>query len=148
MSIDNDSHTGWPSTARTNKTVDRINAVIHGNRRLMIREIAEELNLSFGTCQVILMQDLGMRRVSVKLVPRLLTQDQTEHHATACRELLQRAENYGTFLPSIITGDESCVYGYNRDKTNVVAMEDAVVTLAEETEASLVKCPDNADHFL
>jgi hypothetical protein len=27
-------------------------------------------------------------------------------------------------------------------------MEDAVVTLAEETEASLVKCPDNADHFL
>jgi hypothetical protein len=41
----------------------------------MIREIADELNLSFGACQAILMQVLGMRRMSAKLVPRLLTQD-------------------------------------------------------------------------
>jgi histone-lysine N-methyltransferase SETMAR len=61
----------------------------------------------------ILTQDRGMRRVSAKLVPRLLTQDQTEHRATECRELLQRAENDATFLPSIITGDESWVYGYD-----------------------------------
>jgi hypothetical protein len=59
------------------------------------------------------MQDLGMRRVSAKLVPRLLTQDQTEYRATACRELLQHVKNDATFLPSIITGDESWVYGYD-----------------------------------
>jgi hypothetical protein len=51
---------------------------------LTIREIADELNLSFGTCQATLTQDLGMRRVSAKLVPRLLTQDQTEQHAANC----------------------------------------------------------------
>jgi hypothetical protein len=113
MSIDDDPHRGRPSTARTNETVDRVNAVIRGNRPLTIREIADELNLSFGTCQAILMQDLAMRSVSVKLVPRLLTQDQTEHRATACRELLKRSENDATFLPSIVTGDESCVYGYD-----------------------------------
>jgi AraC-like DNA-binding protein len=106
-SIDDDPHTGWPSTARTNETVDRVNTVLRGNRRLTITEIADELNLSFGTCQAILTQDLGMRRVSAKLVPRVLTQDQTENRATACRELLQRAENDTTFLPNIITGDES-----------------------------------------
>jgi histone-lysine N-methyltransferase SETMAR len=54
-----------------------------------------------------------MRRVWAKLVPRLLTKDQTEHRSTACRELLQRAENDATFLPSIVTGDESWVCGYN-----------------------------------
>jgi histone-lysine N-methyltransferase SETMAR len=75
--------------------------------------IADELNLSFVTCEVILTQDLGMRRVSAKLVPQLLTQDQMEHCATACSELLQCAENDVTFLPSIITGDESWVYGYD-----------------------------------
>jgi histone-lysine N-methyltransferase SETMAR len=80
---------------------------------LTFREIADELDLSFGTCQAILTHGLRTKRVSAKLVPRLLTQDQTEHHATACRELLQRAENDVTFLPSIITGDESCVYGYD-----------------------------------
>jgi hypothetical protein len=85
----------------------------------MIREIADELNLSFGTCQAILTQDLGMRRVLAELVPWLLTQDQTEHHATACRELLQRAENDATFLPRIITGDESWVYGYNPETKQI-----------------------------
>jgi histone-lysine N-methyltransferase SETMAR len=54
-----------------------------------------------------------MRRVSAKLVPQLLTEDQTEHRATACRELLQRAENDTTFLPSIVIGDESWVYVYD-----------------------------------
>jgi hypothetical protein len=101
------------STVRTKETTDHVNAVIRGNRRLTIREIADELNLSFSTRQVILTQDLRMRRVSEKLVPRLLTQDQREHRAIACRELLQRAENDATFLPSIITGDESWVYGYD-----------------------------------
>jgi AraC-like DNA-binding protein len=140
---------GRPSTARTNETVDRVNVVIRENRRLTIREIADELNLSFATCQAILTQDLGMRRVSEKLVPRLLTQEQTERRAPACRELLQRAENEATFLPIIITGDESWIYGYDPDtKQNVVTMEDAVVTSAEESEESLVKCQDNADRFL
>jgi hypothetical protein len=46
---------------------------------LTIREIADELNLSFGTCQAILTQDLGMRRVSAKLVP---------HAALSVREFL------------------------------------------------------------
>jgi hypothetical protein len=41
-SIDDDPHKGRPSTARTNDTVDRVNAVIRGERRLTIREIAEE----------------------------------------------------------------------------------------------------------
>jgi hypothetical protein len=50
------------------------------------------------------------------LFPRPVTQDQTEHHATSCRELLQHAENDATFLPSIITGDdESWVYGYDSE---------------------------------
>jgi hypothetical protein len=70
-SIDDDSHTGRPSTARTNETFDRVNAVTRGNRRLTIGEITDELNLSFGTCKAILTQALGMRRVSQNLFPDL-----------------------------------------------------------------------------
>jgi hypothetical protein len=145
-SIDDYPHRGRPSTAQTNETVNRANAVIHGNRRLTIRVITDEQNLSFGTCQAILTQDLEMRRMSAKLV--LLTQDQTEHCATACHKLLKCAEHDATFLPSIITGDESLVYGYDPETKHVVTMEDTVVTSAEESEASPVKCQDNADHFL
>jgi hypothetical protein len=35
-SIDDDPHTGRPSTARTNETIDRVNAVISANRSLTI----------------------------------------------------------------------------------------------------------------
>jgi histone-lysine N-methyltransferase SETMAR len=38
---------------------------------------------------------------------------------TACRELLQRAENDAAFLPSIITGDESWVYGYDPETKQI-----------------------------
>jgi hypothetical protein len=44
-SIDDDPHTCRKSMARTNENVDRVNTVIRGNRRLTIREIADELNL-------------------------------------------------------------------------------------------------------
>jgi hypothetical protein len=47
----------------------------------MSREIADELNLSFGTCQAIQTQDLGMGRVSAKLV---LHHDNTPCHAALC----------------------------------------------------------------
>jgi hypothetical protein len=109
-SIDDDPHTGRPSTARTNETVDRVNAVIRGNRRLTIREIADELNLLYGTNQAILTQYLGIRRVSEKTC---YPASHTRSDKTACCELLQCAENDASFLPSIITGDESWVYGYD-----------------------------------
>jgi hypothetical protein len=97
MSIDDDPHTGWASTVRTNKTVYCVNAVIRGNRRLTIREIADELNLSFGTCQAMLKQDLGMKRVSAKqnLFPgfshtiRQNTVDSVPRTAATCRKLRQ-----------------------------------------------------------
>jgi transposase len=51
-------------------------------------EIADELNLSFGTCQAILTQDLGMRRVSAKLV---MHHDNAPCHAAlSVREFLAK----------------------------------------------------------
>jgi hypothetical protein len=54
----------------------------------MIREIADELNMSFGTFQAILTQDLGMRCVSAKLV---LHHDNAPCHAAlSVREFLAK----------------------------------------------------------
>ena len=40
------------------------------SRKLTIREIAEELNIVYGSAQDILVNDLGLRRVTAKLVPK------------------------------------------------------------------------------
>ena len=44
--------------------------MIRSNRRLTIREVSEDLNISYGPVQIILTTDLNMRRVSAKFVPR------------------------------------------------------------------------------
>ena len=46
--------------------------MIRSNRRLTIREISEDLNISYGSVQNIL-TDLNMRRVGAKFIPHVLT---------------------------------------------------------------------------
>ena len=54
----------------------RVRKINRADRRLTIREVAEEVRIAFGTCQKILTEDLQMRRVTAKFVPRLLTAEQ------------------------------------------------------------------------
>jgi len=50
--------------------------MIRSNRRLTVREISEDMNISYGSVQNILTIDLNMRRVSAKFVPCVLTVEQ------------------------------------------------------------------------
>jgi len=49
---------------------------------MSIREVAEEVRIAFGTCQKILTEDLQMRHVTAKFVPRLLTAEQKDCHVS------------------------------------------------------------------
>jgi len=62
--------------------------------------------LEFGTCQKILTEDLQMRRVTAKLVPRLLTEEQKDDRVSVCTDLHYRAQNDPNFMSSVNTGDE------------------------------------------
>jgi hypothetical protein len=53
-----------------------------------------------------------MRCISVKFVPRLLSNDQKAHHVCVCWGLKQ-ARDDPNFISNIITGDETWVYGYD-----------------------------------
>jgi hypothetical protein len=63
--------------------------------------MAEECNISFGSCQGILTEKLQLRRVAAKFIPRLMTKDQKQRRV------------HENFLRTIITGDETWVYWYN-----------------------------------
>ena len=81
---------------------------------LTIREVAKDVGIAFGTCQKILTEDLQMRRVSVKFcAPHLLTAEQKDNRVSICTDLRERAQNDPNFMSSVITGDESWVYGYD-----------------------------------
>jgi len=54
-----------------------------------------------------------MKHVPEKSVPKVLTVQQKETHLAVDRDLLQCADHDANFMKTIITSDESWVYGYN-----------------------------------
>jgi len=56
-----------------------------------------------------------MKRVWVEFVWRLLTDDQRERRQTIGGDLLERSCEDVQFVKNIVTGDESWVYGYDRE---------------------------------
>jgi len=72
-SIDEDPRSGLPSTSTDDVHIDAVRHLILQNRHLTIREIAEYVGISFGSCQAILTEKLNMHRVATKFVPRVLT---------------------------------------------------------------------------
>ena len=80
---------------------------------MTIRELSSECNIFFGSCQTILTENLGMRRVCAKMVPKLLSQDQKNHRIEVCQSLKERTQNDLGFIKNVITDDETWVYGYD-----------------------------------
>ena len=107
MSVGEDSKPGRPSISTNDDHVDRVRAAIRGNRRLTVREVADEVSISIGSCHQIFTEKLQMCRVSAKFVPRLLTDDQKENRVEISQELLANANGNENFLKNIITGDET-----------------------------------------
>jgi len=112
MSDREDPRPGRPSTSTDDDHVERVRAVIRGNR-LIVREVADEVDISIGSCHQILTEKLQIRRVSAKFVLHLLTDDQIENRVEIMQELLTNANGNENFLKKIITRDETWVYGCN-----------------------------------
>jgi len=77
-SVDDYEHTGRPTSCTTPEIVARIQELIRQDRRRIIRDIAEEVEVGYGTCQRVLTEELGMHRVAAKFVSRVLTADQKQ----------------------------------------------------------------------
>ena len=72
--------------------------MIRGNRRLTVREVADEVGISIVSCHQIFTEKLQMRHVSAKFVPLMLTDDQKENRVEMSQELLAIANGNESFL--------------------------------------------------
>ena len=54
LSVEDDEHSGRPSTLTDDPHIDEINTLVRANRRLTVRELAEECGISVGSCHHIL----------------------------------------------------------------------------------------------
>ncbi|UYV85014.1 hypothetical protein LAZ67_X004253 [Cordylochernes scorpioides] len=114
--VNDEERAGRPSTSTTDEKINEVEKMILANRRIAVREVAEDLNISIGSCHSIFINDLSMRRVAAKvpkLVPKLLNYDQKQHRMNIANEMLDSVRNDPNLLQRVITGDEAWVYGYD-----------------------------------
>jgi len=77
-SIESDPHSGRPSTSRNKEMIAEVRTIVRNNRRLTVREIADDCGITVGSCDAILTDDMHMQHVCAKFVPCLLTDGQCE----------------------------------------------------------------------
>jgi len=71
-SVEDEQHAGHPSTSRTENNVVRVKAVLDRDRCLNVQLIAEEVGLLKMDIHRIITEDLHMRKICAKLVPKNL----------------------------------------------------------------------------
>ena len=69
--VNDDAYPGRPSTSTTNENTEAVKKIVMENRRITIREVAEDVGISVGSCHAIFSDILGLKRVAAKLVPKL-----------------------------------------------------------------------------
>ncbi|XP_025415968.1 protein GVQW3-like [Sipha flava] len=105
--IEGNQRVGRPCSSKTNDNISKINEIVRKDRRLSIRMIAEMVNIDKETVRQILHDELNMKKVCTKMVPKNLTLEQKDGRRQICVNILERMENERDLLKKVITCDET-----------------------------------------
>ena len=74
--VEDDPRSGRPSTSKTEENVERVWQKVRSDCRLTVRMTANELSMNSERVRTIITEEMGMRKICGKRVPRLLTDEQ------------------------------------------------------------------------
>ena len=83
------------------------------DRRVSIETISAQFDVSVGTVHSIIREELKMRKICTKFVPRVLREDQKERRCHDSREMVELINSDPAVLDALVTSDESWIYGYD-----------------------------------
>jgi len=87
ISTDDDERSGRPVSSSTSEMIERVRQIIREDHRRTIDEISMLAGIIHGTWHKILTEDLKMRPVASKFVPRLLSLGQKQQRLDVCLDL-------------------------------------------------------------
>ncbi|KAL4126948.1 hypothetical protein QTP88_011146 [Uroleucon formosanum] len=111
-SVGDEPRSGRPVEARTDN-VQRVRTLVRQDRRLTVRMLADELNLKRETVRKILTDDLSMKKLCTKMVPKNLLAEQKHVEMSISQDCLEQVEADPTLLDRVITGDEGWYFQYD-----------------------------------
>ena len=110
--VEDDHRSVRPSTSRIDENVERVRQKARSDGRFDVRMIADELGMNSERVWRIITEDLEMRNICAKMVPRLLNDGQKEQRVQVCQDILEELETEPNLLKRVVTGDESWIFEY------------------------------------
>lgn len=105
-SLEDDSREGRPSTSNNDENVELVRVALSHNRRLSVKMLSEQLQISQGSIHTILCEVLGKKKLCAKFVPHTLTVAQKERRVEASRNFIEWADRYQP--PTVLARSISC----------------------------------------
>ena len=109
--MEDDHRSGRPSASRIDENVKLVRQRVQSDRRLTVRVIADKLGMNSERVWRIITEDLGMRKICARMLPRLLNEGQKQRRVQVCQDILEQTEP--NLLKRVVTGDESWIFEYN-----------------------------------
>ena len=114
-SVESEPRSDRPSKCRNDQVINKVNAVVMRDRRLTIREITKKGGLKhfFGTfhCD----RSFGHEDSVVEIRAEAADGEAKQLRVEVSQDMLDYTKGDPDFLNTIITGDESWVYGYETE---------------------------------
>jgi len=98
-SVESDPRSGRQSTSRNEEIIAKVRTIFRNNRRVTVRETADDCDISVGSCDTILPENLHTKRVDPaprQCAPTHFTScapvfGQTRHHSVVAAAILTRS---------------------------------------------------------
>ena len=111
-SVRNDERCGRSKEVRTQELIGQIKNFKDKDRRVSIETISAQYDISVGTVHTIIREELKMREIGAKFVPKVLREDRKERRYHDSREMVELINSDPAVLDTLVTCDESWIYYY------------------------------------
>jgi histone-lysine N-methyltransferase SETMAR len=112
-SLENDPREETPKSATTAEITEQLNGMLLDDRRMKLRKIVETIGISKEHVGYILRDELDMKKLCARWVPRLRTADQKRTRIKHFEQCLERSnKNKANFVRRFITMDETWIHHY------------------------------------
>ena len=108
-SVRDDERCGRSKEVRTPELIGQIKNFMDKDRRVSIETISD---VSVGTVYTIIREELKMRKICAKFVPKVLREVQKERHHDSW-EMVELINSDPTALDALVTCNESWIYCYD-----------------------------------
>ncbi len=113
-SIEDEPRSGRPVDVMTPESCTAVERLVMNDRRLHVLQIAETLGISYGSVETILHENLGLKKMCARWVPRTLTLLQKADRVDASKDLLAVYESDpADFCARLVTGDETWIHQWD-----------------------------------